>query len=100
MIRIPPALVLAAFATALVGCAPTSPRFDQEFSQSSRILRAQQVRNPNAPVENQAKAPDGMDGRAARETVERYQRTFIDPPRVTNVFSIGVGGAAESGGAR
>ena len=43
-------LTLAAAASA--ACAPTSPNFDQNFGASTRILNAQQVYNPNAPVAN------------------------------------------------
>ena len=43
--------------------------------------------NPNAGAN-----PDpviGMDGRAARETVIRYQDSFKTPPPVVNVINIG-----------
>jgi hypothetical protein len=38
----------------------------------------------------------GIDGRAAKESIKRYQDSFKEPPPVTNVINIGggLGGAA------
>jgi hypothetical protein len=80
------------------GCVSRSPVFDQNFGASMKTLQAQQVRNPNAPVANRDKLPDGIDGRAARESMERYATSFSEPPPPVNVFSIGVG--TPSGGSR
>lgn len=90
----PLAVILACTAAA---CAPASPVFDQQFGGSARTLKAQQVRNPNAPVANRDKLPDGIDGRAAREGIERYQSSFGKPPPSNNTFTIGVSGAGRSG---
>lgn len=93
-------IAIAAFG-ALVACAPTTtPTFDQSFASSSRELRAMQVRQPDAPVANRSKIPDGIDGRAARETIERYERSFGSPPRAVNPFVIGVGSGSETGADR
>lgn len=82
-------LALAALSAA---CAPTSPVFDREFGTSVRTLSAQQTRNPDATRANAGRPVDGMDGRAARESVERYYRSFNEPPKVSNPFVIGVSG--------
>lgn len=91
--------VLAALAIfALSACAPTTPNYDQNFGEASRVLRAQQTYNPEAPVANRDKLPDGLDGRAAREAYERYQQSFTTPPEPTvNVFGVGLGGTGGSG---
>jgi hypothetical protein len=83
------ALGLAALTGA---CAPVSPVFDSQFGNSVRNLTAQQVRNPDAQAANADRPVDGLDGRAAREAVDRYYRSFGEPPRVGNPFVIGVSG--------
>ncbi len=89
------ATVLAALI--LGGCVPTSPNFDRHFGDTVPALRAQQTKNPNAPVANQDKSVDGLDGRAAREAVERYHKSFSEPPAPVNTFVIGVGSGASGG---
>lgn len=86
-----------AFAT-LTACAPTTPVFDRQFGEATRSLTAQQIVDTNAPVANRNRIPEGMDGRAALSTHERYQKTFTDPPPPANVFTIGIGGG--SGGSQ
>ena len=89
-------------AAALAGCAPASPQFDRAFGETVPALRAQQTLNPDAPLANQNKSVDGVDGRAAREAMNRYYKSFAEPPAQTNVFNIGVGTgtATESTGDR
>lgn len=98
-IRLPAAALAAALASALAACAPTSPIFDQEFGRSVPQLRAQQTQDPNATLANRDRPVDGLDGRSARESMERYYQSFVEPPQPTNVFTIGVGGDT-GGGAR
>ena len=93
--------VLVAIPVALASaCVPTAPTFDQHFSEATRTIQAQQVRNPDAPVANQGKMADGVDGVAAREAVQRYQKSFAEPPANPNMFTIGVGGGAGGGSER
>ena len=40
------------------------------------------------------------DGRAAKQAIDQYQKSFGDPPRAANPFLIGVGAGTESGGGR
>ena len=82
-----------AFAT-LTACAPTTPVFDRQFGEATRSLTAQQIIDTNAPVANRNRVPEGMDGRAALSTHERYQKSFTDPPPPVNVFTIGIGGGS------
>jgi uncharacterized lipoprotein YajG len=81
-------LTLAALAALLAGCAASpTPNYDARFGDAVRQARQQMTLNPNAGA---SPAPIvGMDGRAARETVIRYQDSFKSPPPVVNVINIG-----------
>lgn len=83
-------LLAGCAACLLSACAPTTPHWDANFGNSVRAAVAQQILNPEA-----SQNPDqvsGMDGRAARETIDRYQKSFKEPAPQQNVFTIGVGG--------
>jgi hypothetical protein len=80
----------------LSACASTSPNFSKDFGNEARTLVALQTRNPDASIKNKDKIPDGIDGKAARQTLERYQKSFGEPPRNTNAFTIGIGSGGES----
>jgi hypothetical protein len=81
--------------TLLAGCAATqspSPRYDARFGDAVREARLRMTINPDA-----GRNPDqvlGMDGRAAHESLLRYQESFKSPPPPVNVINIGgaVGG--------
>jgi hypothetical protein len=80
----------------LGGCAvSTTPNYDLRFGDAVREARQRMTLNPNA-----GSNPDsviGMDGRASREAIVRYQDSFKTPPPVVNVINIGgaVGGAGQ-----
>jgi hypothetical protein len=78
-------------AICVAGCVNPTPVFDAHAGQSLTTLRAQQTLNPDAPMANAKRIPEGMDGRAARETLERYQRSFQQPEKQTDGFTIGSG---------
>ena len=83
-------LLAASTACLLSACAQTTPEWDANFGNSVRAAFAQQIINPDA-----SQNPDpvsGMDGRAARETMDRYQKSFSEPKPQPNIFTIGVGG--------
>ena len=86
------ALVLLAL---LGGCAAsTTPNYDLRFGDAVRESRQRMILNPSA-----GSNPDtvmGMDGRASREAIVRYQDSFKAPPPVVNVINIG--GAVGGGG--
>ena len=84
-------IIIAAALYQLTGCAPVAPTVDANFGKSVTALRAYQTLNPQAS-ENTAN-PD-MDGRAAKETVDRYYKSFTAPVQHQNVFTIGVGSGA------
>ena len=83
------------------GCAETpiggGTLLDRTFGDAVRAARLQQTLNPNAS--QNFVAPAGLDGQAAKATIDRYERSFEMPPPPVNVFTIGVGSGA-GGGAR
>lgn len=74
--------------SALAGCVATSPNLDRQFGTSIRILNAQQTMDPNASANPRT---GGLDGQAAQDVVERYQKSYKAPTPQPNVFTIGVG---------
>jgi hypothetical protein len=86
--------LLACFA--IVGCADKPTYVDQHFGEAVNAAKAQQVINPDAPL---ALYPvGGVDGQAANAAIDRYHRSFTQPPASGNVFTIGVGSGGGSGG--
>ncbi|MFM1991884.1 MAG: hypothetical protein RJA99_4841 [Pseudomonadota bacterium] len=70
----------------LAGCAAT-PRYDATFGEAVRQARALQVLNPDAGRDGDTLP--GIDGRAGRAAVERYQSSFKDPVPTFEVLNIG-----------
>lgn len=88
------ALLLSA-AALLAGCATSAtPRYDSAFGEAVRQARAQQVVNPDAGRNTDPVA--GIDARAGRASVERYQESFRAPPQTFEVLNIG--GSSLTGG--
>ena len=86
------ALVLGLFiAFGISGCESITPNFDANFGKSLVAIRAAQTKNPMASITNKDKSTDGIEGRVARESIQRYHQSFIEPPAPANVFNIGVG---------
>ena len=67
-------LIVAALALQLSACAATTPLADVRFGQSVRATLASQVADP-AAVRNAAPVI-GIDGRAARGALQRYENSF------------------------
>lgn len=78
---------LALLACAVTGCASSSPNYDARFGQAVRQNLQAQTFNPQAG--ESADLVQGLDGGAARESVQRYRDSFKAPPAVTNVINIG-----------
>ena len=79
-------LTVLAAALLAAGCAET-PNYDARFGVALRDAQLAMTIDPNAGAR-----PDlikGIDGRAAKETMKRYQDSFKEPPPVTNVINIG-----------
>jgi hypothetical protein len=62
----------------LAGCVHTTPQWDAHFGDAARLAMAQQVLHPQAVFNADPVA--GMDGKAARATFERYQKSSTEPP--------------------
>lgn len=73
---------------ALAGCASTTPQLDSKFSHSVNAAKSQQTINPDAGKSGNA---DGIDGGAAKESVDRYRDSYKSPPPATNIINIGIG---------
>lgn len=88
--------ILMAFALLnLSACQATMPRYESEFGDTIRNTFNAQVINPDA-----ANNPDpvaGIDGRAARDAIHNYQKSFSKPTPEPGVFSIGVGNTGVGG---
>lgn len=76
-------------ASALIACAEPAPRLEAEFGNSTRATLNAQIINPNAS--NNPNPVAGLDGRAARDAIQNYQKSFTKPEPTTNTFTIGVG---------
>jgi len=83
-------------AVLLAGCAGLPPvetrEFDARFGDAVRQARAQQTLNPDAG--RSADPVSGIDGVAAQNTIEQYQKGFREPPPTFNI--LGIGGTAVS----
>ncbi len=90
--RLPRLQTLAGLAALLMltACAQTTPRADASFGDTVRIATARQTMYPDASQNTDPVS--GMDGRAARSGLDRYQKSFKEPTPHPSVFTIGVGG--------
>src|SRR5512142_2088506 len=78
----------------LLAACTTTPDYDSKFGDAVREAKLNITSTPDA-----GKNPDlamGLDGKAARNTMVRYQDTFKTPPAAANVTNIG--GSMSSGG--
>lgn len=81
----------------MVGCATSkTPVLDEHFGEAVKAAKAQQTINPDASTTNEAVF--GVDGAAADAAIDRYHKSFTQPPVTTNVFNIGVGNAGGGAG--
>ena len=87
-------------ALGVTGCVATTPHWDAHFGEAATILAVEQTRDAGATAANADRPVDGIEGRSARETMDRYYKSFSEPPKPYSVFTIGVGTAAPGGGAR
>jgi hypothetical protein len=82
-------MLLAALAT---GCATsTTPALDVSHGGALRFTKEAQTLNPTAPTGNNQVL--GIDGKAAVNTLERYQDSFKTPPKTFEVIN----GGSQSG---
>lgn len=96
----PTALAALVASLGLTACAATTPHWDARFGEATKTLMAQQTRDPQATDLNEDRLVDGIEGRSARETMDRYYKSFSEPPRPYSVLTIGVGTAGQGAGGR
>lgn len=88
----PTYLLLPALAAAcLQGCMHTTPEWDSQFGTATRANLAAQVLDPAAAANRNPAT--GVDGRAAKEAHERYQRSFAKPEAPPPPIFFSTGGA-------
>jgi len=75
-------------ATLLAACSATTPQWDAHFGDATRIAMARQIIAPAAA--RNADPVAGMDGRAAAQAQQRYQKSFAEPAP-NNAAIIGAG---------
>ncbi len=74
----------------LLTACETAPRYEAEFGNATRATLNAQIINPDAG--NNPDPVAGLDGRAARDAINNYQKSYAQPEKPQNVFNIGVGG--------
>lgn len=79
----------------LTACAETAPRYEAEFGNATRATFNAQIINPDAG--NNPDPVAGLDGRAARDAIDNYQKSFAEPKPTENAFNIGVGTSSSGG---
>lgn len=81
-------ITLSLISVLLAACATsTTPNYDQRAGDALRSAKLAMTINPDAG--KTVDATDGMDGKAAKEAVGRYQNSFKTPPPTVNVINIG-----------
>ena len=74
-------------ATTLVACSPS--RLEMDYGTSFKLQKFNQIADPEAG--KKVELAEGMDGRAAEATKEKYQKGFEKEPKAP-VYTISVGG--------
>ncbi len=80
-------LILTLAALALAGCAETpTPHYDARFGDAVRGAVAQQTVNPEASRNTDPVA--GLDGKAAEQTINNYDKSFQTPEKTDLDLSV------------
>ncbi len=74
-------------ATILAACGPS--RLEMDYGTSYKLQKFNQIADPEAG--KKVEPAEGMDGRAAEATMDRYQKGFEKEPKAP-VYSISIGG--------
>ena len=78
----------------LTACVSTTPNLDAKFGEATRETFRQQIINPQAGNNNDPVT--GVDGRAARDAMDNYHKSFASPEKSKDL-SIGEGAASGGG---
>ena len=79
--------ILALTLLAGTGCSHVTPNYDARFGDAVRDAKRKMTLNPDAGKDGNPVV--GMDGRAARESMLQYQKSYKSPPPAVNVINIG-----------
>ena len=89
MNRLSIAVPAAALVMLVAGCASTPyPEKGLNFGYAVNSAKQAQVLYPQGAQRDPANV-SGIDGRAAKESMDRYVESFKAPPPTVNVFNIG-----------
>ena len=88
-------VTILTLAGGLTACVEPAPRYEAEFGNATRATLNAQIINPDAG--NNPDPVAGLDGRAARDVINNYQKSFAEPKPTENVFNIGVGNSSGGG---
>ena len=88
-------LASATILAALAGCVNPTPHLDSEFGLAVNAAKAQQTINPDAS--KNADPVAGIEGQAAKDSIERYYDSFQKPPPTFTIINSG-GGLGTGGG--
>ena len=87
--------VLLLLATTLSACAPS--RLEMDYGTSFKLQKFNQIADLEAG--KKVEPAEGMDGKAAQATKEKYQTGFEKEPPAP-VYSLTIGGIGASGGSK
>lgn len=76
-------------ASALGGCVATTPETDRNFGSSVRSAVVLQTADPAAAANTTPVT--GLDGRAAKASMDHYETTFRKPPEPQSSLTTGSG---------
>ena len=79
--------ILALTLLAGTGCSHVTPNYDARFGDAVRDAKRKMTLNPDAGKDGNPVV--GMDGRAARESMLQYEKSYRAPPPAVNVINIG-----------
>ncbi len=89
----PKLLFVGLAAATLCACASSTPYLDSRFGDTVNTAKALQTINPEASRNRDPVA--GLDGNAAKESIDRYQESFKEPPHTFDVLLGTTGGASQ-----
>lgn len=84
LVMVTRAVLLASLLTA---CSST-PYLDSRFGEAVNMAKAQQTINPEASQDMDPVT--GIDGKAAKEGIDRYHESFKTPPSTAGILTIDV----------
>ncbi|WP_434661944.1 hypothetical protein P5W99_03935 [Paraburkholderia sp. A3BS-1L] len=82
------ALLIAPLGVALGGCMTSSPIWEAHFGEALHHSVQAQIIDPDAAMH--VSSQPGVDGKAAAAAMDRYDKSFTQPPVSASPYTIGV----------